>query len=352
MMLFRSELKKLLLTQKGLLILLVCLLLKILFLGCFPELKDSRIQLSQKQYDKYLAELQGENTPEKTAWILSEYESCRETINNQEFMEEQYRRGELTEEEWSAYYDELNLAYLHKNATEIFKEKAEQFLEQSPELPPAHYSYEYGWQTVYVLQQFPDIFLLAGLLLISAQCFSMEISAGMLPVLLSAKDGRGRLFRAKLSALLLTSLTTALVFDGAELAAFSLRGWLNDPYVPIYSVSAMTECTLSFSLLQGYLFSLFARSGAALLFAVLVFGCSVWGKSASNLIFLGLCILAVPMLWNTPLMAFTHSGLLCGSKLLLWLGSGIPAFLPLGVVLLYTAALLVISMRTYSKGIS
>ena len=351
-MLFRSETKKLLLTQKGLLILLVCLLIKILFLGCFPELKDSRIQLSQKQYDKYLAQLQGANTPEKAAWILSEYESCRETINNQEFMEEQYRRGELTEEEWSAYYEELDQAYLHKNATEIFKEKAEQFLEQSPELPPAHYCYEYGWQTVFTLQQFPDIFLIAGLLLLSAQCFSMEVSAGMLPVLLSARNGRRQLFSAKLFALLLTSLIAALIFGGAEIAVFFLRGWLNDPHAPVYSVSAMTECTLDFSLFQGYLFSLFARSGAALLFAALVFGCSMWGKSASNMIFLGLCVLVVPMLWDTPAMSFTHSGLLSGSKLLLWLGSGIPLFLPLGIVLLYTGAVLVFSMRKYNRGIS
>ena len=351
-MLFRSETKKLLLTQKGLLILLVCLLLKAIFLGCFPELKDSRIQLSQKQYNKYLAQLQGENTPEKTAWIIAEYESCRETINSKEFMEDQYRLGELTEEEWSAYTEELNQAYLHKNATEIFREKAEQFLEQLQELPPAHYIYEYGWQTVYVLQQFPDVFLIAALLLLSAQCFSVEISAGMLPVLLSARNGRRQLFLGKLFALLLTSLIAALVFDGLELAVFSSRGWLNDPGVPIYSVSAMTECTLIFSLFQGYLFSLFARSAAALLFSALVFGCSVWGKNVSNMIFLGLCILVIPMLWDTPLMSYTHSGLLRGSQLLLCLGSGIPVFLPLGSVLLYTALLLALALRKYDKGIS
>ncbi|MCH5352635.1 MAG: hypothetical protein J1E06_04125 [Acutalibacter sp.] len=349
-MLFRSELKKLLLTQKGLLILLVCLLLKALFLDCFPEIKDSRIALSQKQYDKYLAELQGENTPEKTAWITAEYENCKAVINNQEFMEDQYRRGELAEEEWSAYMEKLSLAYLHKNATEIFYEKADQFSEQSSELPPAHYSYEYGWQTVFTLQQFPDIFLIAGLLLLSAQCFSMEVSAGMLPVLLSARNGRGRLFRAKLFALLLTSLMAALIFGGLELAVFSLRGWLNDPHVPIYSVSAMTECTLDVSLLQGYLFSLLHRSAAALLFAALVFGCSVWGKNVSNMIFLGLCVLVVPMLWNAPFLSFTHSGLLCGSKLLLWLGNGIPLFLPLSVVLLYTAVIVIFAMRKHNKG--
>ena len=52
-MLWRFELKKALINQKGVWILLLCLLLKLVALNVFPEQKDSRIKLSQKQYDKY-----------------------------------------------------------------------------------------------------------------------------------------------------------------------------------------------------------------------------------------------------------------------------------------------------------
>ncbi len=45
-MLWRFELKKLLLIHKGLLILTVCLLLKLVFFCAFPEQKDSRITVS------------------------------------------------------------------------------------------------------------------------------------------------------------------------------------------------------------------------------------------------------------------------------------------------------------------
>ena len=65
-------------------------------------------------------------------------------------------------------------------------EKAEQFLKQPEDIPPAHYIYEYGWQTVFALLQFPDVFLLFGLLVLTAQCFPAEVSSGMLPVLLAA----------------------------------------------------------------------------------------------------------------------------------------------------------------------
>ena len=72
MTLWRYELKKTLINQKGIWILLACLVLKFVLLAVFPEQKDGRILLTQRQYDKYLVQLQGENTPEKSDWILTE----------------------------------------------------------------------------------------------------------------------------------------------------------------------------------------------------------------------------------------------------------------------------------------
>ena len=232
-MLYRSELKKLILVQKGLLILAVCLLLKVLCLSIVPEQKDYRISLSQKQYDNYLVQLHGENTDEKTEWILTDYENGLDTISQFADMEKQYRSGKLSDEAWQDYLKRYETAKLHQNSSEIFAEKAEQFAAQSAELPPAHYIYEYGWQTVYTLLQFPDIFLLFGLLLLSAQCFSMEAAGGMLPILLAARDGRKRLFRAKLLALLTVGLGTTLIDGGLEVLVFYLRGFLNDGGAPI-----------------------------------------------------------------------------------------------------------------------
>ena len=99
-MLWRCELKKILFTHRGLWLLLVCLLLKLLFLWSFPEQKDPRIVLSQRQYDNYLAQLYGENTPEKANWILAEYEQCKQIKDMQQKMQDQYTRGEITEEAW------------------------------------------------------------------------------------------------------------------------------------------------------------------------------------------------------------------------------------------------------------
>lgn len=351
-MLWRSELKKLLLTQKGILLLTVCLLLKLVFLCAFPELKDSRIVLSQKQYDKYLSQLYGENTPEKSQWILEEYENCKRVKDSQQEMREKYARGELSEEAWNDFLQELELAELHINSAKIFAEKAEQFALQPENIAPAHYIYEYGWQTVYTLLRFPDIFLLFGMLLLSAQCFSSEAASGMLPVLLAAKNGRRKLYFAKLLALAAVGCMAFALFAGVEVAVFSLRGWCKDSAAPLHSVTCMTASTLPLTLGQGYGLCLLARGCATLLFAASVYALSVWLKDTANLIFLGLCVLGLPVLWGGTAALFTHGGLLCGSQMLLWLSEGgFSLLLPLAVVAGYSIIILIFAAQRHQKGL-
>lgn len=351
-MLWRYELKKMLLTYRGLLVLAVCLLLKAVFLCAFPELKDSRILLSQKQYDKYLAQLQGEDTPEKSAWILEEYENCKQVRNMLETMKARYSQGEITEAEWDAYAEELQLAELHINSAGIFAEKAEQFLEQPRELPAAHYIYEYGWQTVYTLLQFPDIFFLFALVLLAAQCFSAEAAGGMLPVLLAARNGRRRLYGAKLLALATVALGAFLLSSVLEAGVFLWRGWCNDGGAPLYSVTRLTDCTLPLSFWEGYALCLGVRLLGSLLLAAMLFGLSVWVRSAANLIFLGLSIVLLPLLWNGAEALFTHGGLLSGTRMLLWAdGSAAGLLVPVGVVAAYSAVVAMLAARRYQRGL-
>lgn len=356
MNLWRFELKKILIVQKGFWVLAGCLLLKFLFLSFFPELKDPRIQLSQKQYDKYLERVHGANTEEKASFIRQEHEHCMATIGKKGNMEEGYRDGSVTEEEWQEYVLELDEAYLHQNAVEIFWEKEEQFAEQSRDTAPAHYIYEYGWQTVYTLQQFPDVFVLFGILLVTAQCFSTEAAGGMLPLLLAAKKGRNPLFMAKLTALSVTALAAALAGGGLEAAVFARRGWCMDSGAPLYSISLFKDISmLELSLGQAYLLSLGVRTLAALLYAGMFFGISVWMKNTTNLLFAALCVLCVPLVLSGALgrgILFTHMGLLCGSRMLQQLGeSGIPWGISVGIVAIYSMIVVCLAGERHQRGL-
>lgn len=351
-MLFRAELKKLLFVRRGAAILLVCLIAKILFLAVFPEMKDPRIRLSQNQYDKMLAELSGESSAEKNAWVEAEYARCLSTIDAKADMERSYAEGGITEDEYRAFTEDLERAYLRRNAAQIFAEKARQFAAQDETLPPAHYLYEYGWQTVFTLLCFPDLFLLAGLLFLSAASFSSEVSAGMLPVLLAAKNGRTRLFAAKLAALSAVGFCAALLFGAAEGMVFSLRGWLRGGDAPLHSVTVLTDCRLGISLLSGYALCMAVRVLAALLFAAAVFGVSVWVKSPLRTVFLGAAALLLPLLAGESGARFTHCGLLCGTGTLLDMGdSPCGAALSALAVAAYTALTVALAGRRFRRGL-
>ncbi len=351
-MLWKYELKKTLINQKGIWILIACLLLKLIVLNVYPEQKDSRIKLSQRQYDKYLAQLQGENTPEKAEWILTQRDSFQQIISQQKIMQEAYGADEISDQEWEEFCKASVEAELKINSATIFAEKAEQFIIQPEELPTAHYIYEYGWQSVFALQKFPDIFLLSGILLLSAQSFPAEAQNGMMPVLLAARNGRLKLYRAKLGMLLGVCAAAFAVFAAVEWAVFQQRGWMNDGNVPMYSITVFAKCPLNMSLLEGYVQCLWVRLLTAMAFTALMFGLSAYLRSTTESLFTGVCLLGLPILWDGAGMLFTHSGLLRGTKVLLWLGeTGMQPWLPLAVVGGYSVLVAAFSGKRLKRGL-
>ena len=91
---------------------------------------------------------------------------------------------------------------------------------------------------------------------------------------------------------------------------------------------------------------------AFLLVTALLFGLSVWVRSATNLIFLGLCLLGLPLLWDGGSMLYTHGGLLSGTRMLLWLGNSVGnLLLPLAVVAAYSVAASVLAARRHGRGL-
>lgn len=173
----------------------------------------------------------------------------------------------------------------------------------------------------------------------------------MLPVLLAARNGRRKLFRGKLLALLTVGLSAAVISSGLEWVVFSLRGWCNDAAAPLYSITRLAACSLELSLGEGYVLCLGVRLLATLLLVTLLFGLSVWLKSTTNLIFSGLCILALPLLWGGTAALFTHGGLLSGTRMLLWLGESVTNLvLPVVTVTAYSTVVAFFAARRHARG--
>ena len=125
MKLWTFELRKILITRKVLLVFLAALVLRTVFLSFFPELKDERIRLTQKQYNAFLMKLQGENNTDKEQFVRSSYEKCREVTECFAEMQDMHENRLITEEVWQKYTLEYEEAMLSRNALSIFYEKEE-----------------------------------------------------------------------------------------------------------------------------------------------------------------------------------------------------------------------------------
>lgn len=351
-MLWLYELKKALVTQKGVGILILCCLLKILLMVSYPEQIDSRIALSRVQYDKFLSVLHGENTPKKSQWVQKEYAACRQTREMQSDMEEAHENGELTENEWNSFLDQVHSAELKINAAKIFSEKAEQFQNHNALLPPAHYIYEYGWQSIYTIMQLPDLVFVLGMLILVSKSLLSDSLTGMLPVLLAAKNGREQLFRMKLLALLGVCFAGYILSIAVEMGVFAYRGWLNDSGVPLYSVTIFRNSDLNLTLAEGYAVCAVIRGAALILLSAALYGLSVWIRSAPQLIFTGICVVSFPLLFGGNWSLFTLGGLLSGTRMLLQINNSLQIlWISAGVQTLLTAILLHWAEIRFSRGI-
>lgn len=114
----------------------------------------------------------------------------------------------------------------------------------------------------------------------------------------------------------------------------------------------MTDCRFDSSLIRAYWLQLGIRGIATLSFVALIYGLSIWLRNTTNLLFLGLCLLVLPLVWNQTLCLFTHGGHLTGSKTLTWLSSsGWNPMAPAVVALGYTLPVILLAERRHQRGL-
>lgn len=113
----------------------------------------------------------------------------------------------------------------------------------------------------------------------------------------------------------------------------------------------MISILLVFALCMSFGVCMLLRPIAVVLLTVLLYGLSIWVRSTTNLIFLGLCVIGLPLLWNGRAMLYTHSGLLSATRILLWLrNSATDLIIPVLVVAVYSGAVGILAEKRHSRG--
>lgn len=358
MKLIKMELHRLLAVNKVIFILVGCLLLKAVVLYLVPEMKDSRIQLSHKQYDYYLEILYGEDTEEKQQFITTEYDTFLALFESYGQMYEAHTVGELTDEAWSDYVEQYEVARIRLAALGIFKEKMEEFQQVYPydAIDPPQYFYDYGWKTYFTYLAFPDVLAILSMLLLAVQIFGGDISTGAVNLLRSTRHGKQRLFLSRTALCVVSSVVLSAVHMAVEYLSFSLKMPLNDAGAPLYSLPNFAGVPFPTSIIKGLLLVYLFRTLGLCLVGLFVLYLSILLKNMVGTLCCTVAAVTLPLLLNSlpgGFIAYTYTGFLTGGDVIKnYVNMANPLFclLPLLLLLLITVLLFFGAKRVYQNG--
>jgi hypothetical protein len=315
--LFRYELYKVLFSYRVIWLAAAFIILKAAVLCILPELKDSRIAMSQKQYDTVLAELAGETTPEKERYISETYAGYRSVLEQYKENQDLYLAGKLKEEPWQEYLASYEEARLYANAFSIFNEKADRFsaLRSMGASPPPAYFYEYGWDSVFTYLSYPDPLLLLFLLMLGIQFICPEIASGAMQIASASRNGRRPLFFSKLTALSAILGAMAMIDAVIEISIFSIRFPLGEGYWPIYSITPFSAGIIQLDLIHGLLMLAVIRGAGLILAGILIWAIACLTGNAAQSVFCSILLILLPWLFN-PDLIYTVNAWMSGTPVL------------------------------------
>lgn len=351
MRLFRYELHKSLISEKGILLLILCLLLETTVLLWLPEQIDDRIRISRKQYDRLLLQYEGESSAEKETEILERRAETLAVLNAYEDELEAWNSGERTEAEWQEFSDRFKEASLIRNAIEIFAEKAEAFLLQEGGRKSWFFD-DRGWNTIFLFLKYPNVFLLVFVVYISLRSGQYETENGTLPMILVSKRAWPEVFLTKTMVVVLLSVTAVLLFSFEEYLVFSFRGFLAEGRVPIGSIPCFYEYASDLSLAEAYCCAMLFRAIAVVLVSTAAYGTGILIQRFLYSAAVSVIVLVVPYVSRAVLgegFLFTWTCWLSGVDLLRLLSSAAGGMIALSgcMVAAISIALLMLSVKKY-----
>ena len=210
--LFVYELKKIFISSK--LVLLVILLLGVKIYFCAEH--DRRDDPYEREYYRLCSELGGELTEDKSATITTGLSQCEAILSRYEEMKAQVQNGLITSEEYNEYLQKLYAAEVQRSAFLRLDEQRRHIHSLRAAEKEANIIYDSGWRALFGMK--PDLYLYALILLLFAGIYPFEYKSGMDRLLSCVKHGGFTLDRTKFLTAATVSTLLFLIFTATDLA--------------------------------------------------------------------------------------------------------------------------------------
>ncbi|MBP0990320.1 MAG: hypothetical protein J5874_04000 [Oscillospiraceae bacterium] len=261
--LYIYELKKLFISSK--LILLVVLLLGVKVFFCVDNV--CRNDLYEEEYYRLCTELAGELTVEKAEYIASNLSECETVISQLETMRNKVQSGQITSDEYSEFLERFYAAEVKQSAFSRLNEQKNHVEKLQTEGKKAEIIYDTGWRALLFSDY--DPYLYALILLLFAGIYTVEYKNGMGKLLSSAKNGGRTLDRVKIVSAVTVTALLCIVFITVDFVFMAVRFPLESLSAPSLSVIGL-PFALNTSLLFYTVLYVLKKTVGFILFSVII----------------------------------------------------------------------------------
>lgn len=286
MKLFLYEWKKLLFYQKGWLVILVALGLRL----CAWVLTDApayaQIELYRDAYLDSIEGVEGKLNEEKTAAIESD---AARTAAAEDELKQTYLElyaGTISEAECGEKVRELSaLADRYRGMNALY----EQYLYARQDAENRYLLYPNGWAAL-LRTGTPDFILLGALFWLIVPLYCRDYGCGMDVLIRTTAEGSRHYARSKFSAALLLAILLRLLFCMAHLGFCAVKYGLTHADYPLQSLEAYADTTGAVSLGGAFLRLTLQRLSGTVLLAALLCLAAAWTRRYAAPCFLLLCV--------------------------------------------------------------
>lgn len=290
------ELKKLLLKRRGIAMISIALLLKIIALICGSDATviNTKMEENKSVFLSYMQELSGEINDEKISFINNEEESFTRAQTTFAQTEQQYLNGNCSELEFLQALDDFEAA---KEKQEAFSVVQGQYISAQSD-NQRYFMYTNGWARL-LAGTSTDWILILLICIITAPVVCAEHSTEMAQLLAVTKNGKERLYLSKLIAILTMVVIISCIFFLSEIIYAQLHYGLQNPHYPLKTIPQFANTEYDVSVIQAMHVMTASRLLGICYLAVLLFFAATRLKKPLPSIFIGLSSVFLPTLLLT-----------------------------------------------------
>lgn len=284
------ELDKTILKNKGIWLIVLAAVLKLIILGAEHHVINPFTYENQAQYLPIVNAFSGEITEDVSVKIESQYTAVNKAQVNLTSLRQKYNRGEISEAD---YYTEARTLEKLVNERELFLTLYSQYTYAREKPGDRYLLYDDGWNALLAQERLDWGFVLLVIVL-SASVFGREYESDMRSILIATQKGNTRLISAKFVSIFAMIILCSVISSVVEYAFFSLMFGLPHGNFPMQSLRYFQDSAFHLTLAQTYLTIAAYRMFGLLILAVVTMFVSVWAQKAIIALSASLMYVALP----------------------------------------------------------